>query len=76
MNERSEPAATDPVASTALLAPCPFCGGTDIVYQFACSQGYFMCRDCGACGPEDEEAADPVCSIEAASKAWNRRANA
>ena len=68
------PEAEAEVASHDLLAPCPFCGGNDIVYEFACSQGYFMCRDCGASGPEDEEAADPACSIEAASRAWNRRA--
>jgi hypothetical protein len=56
------------------LLPCPFCGSSNLRYEFCGSQGYIECNECGAQGPCDERAADPICSIEAAEAAWNRRA--
>jgi RNA polymerase subunit RPABC4/transcription elongation factor Spt4 len=53
---------------------CPFCGSLEIKYDFAASQGYIVCTNCRACGPEDSRAADPECDIEAAFEAWRRRA--
>lgn len=55
------------------LLPCPFCGSTNLRYEFAGSQGYIQCDECGTEGPCDERAADPHCDIEAAEGAWNRR---
>lgn len=55
------------------LLPCPFCGSTNLRYEFAGSQGYIQCDECGTQGPCDERAADPHCDIEAAEGAWNRR---
>jgi len=52
---------------------CPFCGSKDIGYLFGCSQGVMACQNCGAEGPKADDAADPVCSIEAAEEAWNTR---
>jgi hypothetical protein len=57
-----------------LLLPCPFCGSINLRYQFSGSQGYIECNECGTQGPCDERAADPICDIEAANSAWNRRA--
>lgn len=56
-----------------IALPCPFCGSKNISYEFSCSQGFMMCLDCHAEGPKDEEAADPICSIDVACDAWNRR---
>jgi Lar family restriction alleviation protein len=56
------------------LLPCPFCGSTNLRHEFAGSQGYIECNECGTQGPCDERAADPICDFEAAYKAWNRRA--
>ena len=56
------------------LLPCPFCGSSDMRYEFCASQGYITCNECGTQGPCDERAADPHCDIEAAETAWNRRA--
>lgn len=56
------------------LLPCPFCGSTNLRYDFAGSQGYIECNECGTEGPCDEQAADPHCDIEAAYDTWNRRA--
>jgi hypothetical protein len=56
-----------------LLLPCPFCGSINLRYQFSGSQGYIECNECGTQGPCDERAADPICDIEAANSAWNRR---
>jgi hypothetical protein len=56
------------------LLPCPFCGSTNLRYEFAGSQGYIECNDCGTAGPGDERAADPICDMDAAYLAWNRRA--
>ena len=55
------------------LLPCPFCGSTNLRYEFAGSQGYICCDDCGTQGPCDEQAADPICDHDAAYAAWNRR---
>ena len=55
--------------------PCPFCGATKhLRYEFAGSQGYICCDNCGTQGPCDERAADPICDMDAAYAAWNRRA--
>lgn len=56
------------------LLPCPFCGSTNLRYEFAGSQGYIECNECGTEGPCDERAADPYCDYDAACDAWNRRA--
>ena len=56
------------------LSPCPFCGSTNLRYEFAGSQGYIECNECGTEGPCDERAADPICDCDAACDAWNRRA--
>jgi hypothetical protein len=56
------------------LLPCPFCGSNNLRHEFGGSQGYIECNECGALGPCDERAADPICSTEAAETAWNRRA--
>lgn len=56
------------------LLPCPFCGSTNLRYEFAGSQGYIECNECGTQGPCDERAADPHCDTDAAYEAWNRRA--
>ena len=58
------------------LLPCPFCGSTNLRYEFAGSQGYICCDNCGTQGPCDEQAADPICDDDAAYAAWNRRAAA
>ena len=49
---------------------------TNLRYEFAGSQGYICCDNCGTQGPCDEQAADPHCNIEAAEAAWNHRATA
>jgi hypothetical protein len=56
------------------LLPCPFCGSSNLRYEFCGSHGYIECNECGAQGPCDELAADPICDIQAADAAWNRRA--
>jgi hypothetical protein len=56
------------------LKPCPFCGSSNLRYEFCASQGYICCDECGAQGPCDARAADPHCDIEAAEAAWSRRA--
>jgi len=33
--------------SADVLAPCPFCGSTELFYR----GGRIKCRDCSACGP-------------------------
>ena len=58
------------------LLPCPFCGSTNLRHEFAGSQGFIECNECGTVGPCDERAADPICDIEAAADAWNRRPTA
>jgi Lar family restriction alleviation protein len=55
------------------LLPCPFCGSTNLRYDFAGSQGYIECNECGTQGPCDLRAADPICDDDAACDAWNRR---
>lgn len=52
---------------------CPFCGSTTIKYEFSGSQGFIECQKCLACGPCEEKAADPICSIDAAYECWNKR---
>lgn len=59
--------------SEATLLPCPFCGSINLHYDFTCSQGFIRCGECECTGPCAVEAADPVCSIDAAYVAWNRR---
>jgi hypothetical protein len=56
------------------LLPCPFCGSNNLRYEFCGSQGYIECNECGTQGPCDERAADPICDLDAACDAWNRRA--
>ena len=56
------------------LLPCPFCGSTNLRFEFSGSQGYIECNKCGTEGPCDEQAADPICDMDAAYLAWNRRA--
>ncbi len=56
------------------LLPCPFCGSSNLRYEFCGSQGYIECNECGTQGPCDERAADPICDLDAACDAWNRRA--
>jgi transcription elongation factor Elf1 len=56
------------------LLPCPFCGSTNLRFEFSGSQGYIECNECGTEGPCDEKAADPICDMDAAYLAWNRRA--
>lgn len=56
------------------LLPCPFCGSSNLRYEFSGSQGYIECNECGTEGPCDEKAADPICDMDAAYLAWNRRA--
>lgn len=58
------------------LLPCPFCGSTNLRHEFAGSQGFIECNECGTVGPCDERAADPICDYDAAYAAWNRRAAA
>ena len=58
------------------LSPCPFCSSTNLRYEFAGSQGYIECNECGTEGPCDERAADPYCDVDAAYGAWNRRTDA
>lgn len=55
------------------LLPCPFCGSTNLYYDFTCSQGFIRCGECECTGPCDDEAADPICSVDAAYATWNRR---
>ncbi|MGT9852037.1 Lar family restriction alleviation protein (plasmid) [Vibrio parahaemolyticus] len=55
------------------LKPCPFCGSSNVGYEFAGSQGTIDCHSCGAIGPSVEQAADPHCDVDAAFIAWNRR---
>lgn len=55
------------------MKPCPFCGSDNVKYEFSSSQGYITCNSCLADGPLVEEAADPICDIDAAIIAWNRR---
>ena len=55
------------------LLPCPFCGSTNLRFEFSGSQGYIECNECGTQGPCDEQAADPICDMGAAYEAWNRR---
>jgi hypothetical protein len=55
------------------LLPCPFCGSSTLRYEFCGSQGYIECNECGTQGPCDERAADPICDLDAACDAWNRR---
>jgi hypothetical protein len=43
-------------------------------YEFCGSQGYIECNECCTQGPCDERAADPICDLDAACDAWNRRA--
>ena len=54
--------------------PCPFCGSTNLRFEFSGSQGYIECNECGTEGPCDENAADPICDMDAAYAIWNRRA--
>ena len=56
------------------LLPCPFCGSSNLRYEFCGSQGYIECNECCTQGPCDERAADPICDPGAACDAWNRRA--
>ena len=57
------------------LKPCPFCSasGDKIKYEFSGSQGRIVCMKCSTYGPEVEESADPICDVEAAENAWNKR---
>jgi len=55
------------------LLPCPFCGSSTLRHEFCGSQGYIECNECGTQGPCDERAADPICDLDAACDAWNRR---
>lgn len=55
------------------LKPCPFCGSKNLEYEFSSSQGYVKCNACGTLGPEDPQAADPICDIDAAFDIWNKR---
>lgn len=63
-----------PKLSVTTLLPCPFCGSTNLRYDFCASQGCMVCDDCDAVGPSDPRAADPICDDDAAVAAWNRRA--
>jgi transcription initiation factor TFIIIB Brf1 subunit/transcription initiation factor TFIIB len=63
-------AQSGPHQGCPIPSPCPFCGlSNDLRYEFAGSQGYIVCDNCGAIGPCDEQAADPHCNIDAAYKA-------
>lgn len=55
---------------------CPWCAATSdlIEYEFSGSQGFTLCKICGATGPDDEMAADPHCDRDAAFDAWKKRA--
>jgi len=50
--------------------PCPKCGSNKLRYEFVCSQGFILCETCGAEGPDDERASDPICDMDAAWRAW------
>ena len=69
---KSPPTSAPPLEMTDLL-PCPFCGSSTLRYEFCGSQGYIECNECGTQGPCDERAADPICDLDAACDAWNRR---
>lgn len=51
------------------LQPCPFCGSTNLYYEYERPQGYICCSKCGAEGPRDGGTSD-----ETGRLAWNRRA--
>jgi ssDNA-binding Zn-finger/Zn-ribbon topoisomerase 1 len=56
------------------LVACPACGETtDLRYEFSGSCGFVQCGECDATGPLDDRAADPICDVDAALKAWNLR---
>lgn len=56
------------------LLPCPSCGELKkLEYRFSASCGFVECLTCHTLGPLDDEAADPVCDVDAAIDAWNRR---
>lgn len=75
-NEESYAIATEgPHNGYPTLKPCPFCGCVDkLRFEFSGSQGYITCDNCCTMGPCDEQAADPICEMDAAYLAWNRRA--
>ena len=54
------------------LLPCPFCGGTTILYWPAsdCQPAYYACEDCGASSPDYLIKNGLVAS---AKDAWNSR---
>ena len=56
-----------------VIKNCPFCNSNNVEFEISSSQGYVKCNDCDAMGPEVEDAADPICDIDAAIIAWNRR---
>jgi Lar family restriction alleviation protein len=70
-------AESGPHKGCPVLKPCPFCGSTEALrFEFSGSQGYIVCDSCYAMGPCDAKAADPICDVDAAYNAWNRRATA
>jgi hypothetical protein len=54
------------------ISPCPKCESKDVHYEFSSSQGYIICRNCDFNAGDVEEAADPICSTQAAIDSWNR----
>ncbi len=59
---------------TEQLGACPACGATvGLHYTFSCSCGFVECSECGATGPLADDAADPICDVDAALQAWNGR---
>ncbi len=70
-------AESGPHKGCPVLKPCPFCGSAEALrFEFSGSQGYIVCDSCDAMGPCDAKAADPICDVDAAYNAWNRRATA
>jgi hypothetical protein len=63
------------MTSNIKLGACPACGATTgLHYEFSGSCGFGECSACGATGPLDDQAADPICNVDAALQAWNLRA--
>jgi Lar family restriction alleviation protein len=58
------------------LQPCPFCGGTDLIYDGINVAAYITCESCGAFGPEVKiEGGDGFSDKHRgqATERWNRR---
>jgi Lar family restriction alleviation protein len=76
-NEESGTAATDPIPVKP-LAPCPFCGGTNVESCYSSWEFYRVdCESCGASGPRADvtqvEEFDRDAAEALACESWNRR---